>query len=236
MGGKLEKLPWDSQWLGLPVARYVADAGTMAEAQAAAKEAREGGIRLLYLVMPPHSREEVSGIQALGARLLDEKLSYVMALVAERPVELPHGLVLQKVKAPVSPLEELAIQSGAYSRFRLDARIGPAAFEALYRRWLHQSVEKGDVWTIQSAGKELGLLALGQRGTMLSIELLAVAPPARRRRLGRLLVACAAREARQQGLDGLQVVTQGANEPARRLYESCGFELARTEYVYHWWL
>jgi ribosomal protein S18 acetylase RimI-like enzyme len=133
-------------------------------------------------------------------------------------------------------LEQLAWQSGALSRFRRDARIGQAAFEALYSEWLTQLLAHGTVWEARNGSQSVGLLALDGRTSPARIELVAVAPSVQRQGLGQHLVQRALAAARRQGHGTLQVVTQGNNHAARALYEQSGFELVQTEYIYHCWL
>ncbi len=54
---------------------------------------------------------------------------------------------------------------------------------------------------------------------------IAVAPPLRRRGVGRRLIAEAVEWARSRGLAGVMLETQNLNVAACRLYASCGFGL-----------
>ena len=40
---------------------------------------------------------------------------------------------------------------------------------------------------------------------------------------------------RERGVDRIEVATQSVNVPARMLYRKCGFQLQRTEFVFHFW-
>ena len=48
-----------------------------------------------------------------------------------------------------------------------------------------------------------------------------------------LLVRMARQQAWHRGCAELRVATQGANQPAWRSYEQCGFELLRTEHHFY---
>lgn len=240
LGEGVQLLPWDSEWLGFPVARLVTGtAGATLDIATTVVQCRAAGIRLLYLLVDPADSATSAAAQAVGAWLVDVRQTYWLPLAgAASPVPLPPGIALTRATVLTPSLEELAWQSGEHSRFLRDARIGDQAFRVLYTRWLCQALAEGVVWVAATESEETaGVLAFeaGDHGTA-SIALLAVAPTARRRRIGQYLVQTAALEARHRGCTELRVVTQGTNHPARQLYEQCGFGLLRTEYCYHLWL
>ena len=234
----LQPLPWDSDWLGLAVARFVAGPDETGAAVAAAiARGRATGVRLLYLVLAPGNAAQAAAAQAAGAALADVQLTYELELDAVAPSGSPSaGVELARAETFTPALRELAWQSGEYSRFRRDARIGARAFQELYDQWLRQALAQGTVWAARAGAETVGLLALGTRGGHASIELLAVAPAARGRRVGHCLVQAARQTVRQGGATTLRVVTQGDNHPARHFYERCGFGLLRTAHLYHLWL
>ena len=239
-GAELQLLSWDSDWLGFPVARLTVGAEGAANAVATAvAQCRAGGIRLLYLLVNPGDTLASTAAQATGAWLVDVRLTYRLTLAgATSLAPLPPGIALATAKKFTSSLEELAWQSGEYSRFRRDARIGDVAFRTLYTRWLHHVLADGLVWVAATdSEKTAGMLAFEAHDhETASVALLAVTPTARRRHIGHYLVQMARQEARHRGCTELCVVTQGANQSARQFYERCGFKLLRTEHYYHLWL
>ena len=237
MEEKLQQMEWDSNWLGFPVARFVTGtADSAGEVAEAIRQSRAAGIRLLYLVLCP-TDTGAAAAQAAGAWPADLKLTYQL-LVSEPGDRLdpPINLHIQAVEALTPQLEELARQSGEYSRFRRDTRIGPRAFDELYVGWLRQTLARGTVWAAATAGETVGLLAFDIQADHARIELLAVAASARRQHIGHYLVQRARQEAHCRGYGTLRVVTQGINQPARQFYERCGFSLLHEEQVYHLWL
>lgn len=234
-----QPLPWDSDFLGFPVARLVASGPAAAAVSVAIAEARQAGCRLLYVVADPADKAAAAVVQVAGAWLAACNVTFVMPL--------PPGNVAQPVAAAIGPavgyspqLESLAWQSGEHSRFRLDPHFAPEAFQELYSQWLRNSLS-GDiarrvlVWQAPD-GHELGLLTLGEKNGRADIGLLAVDAPARRQRVGQQLVAAAQAQAAAWGYTELQVVTQAANKPSCRFYEKCGFQISHEEHVYHLWL
>ena len=232
-------LAWDSEWLDFPVARFAAGPRcAAAEVRAAVAQARAAGIRLLYLVLEPGNAPAAAAALASGAWLVDSKRTYQQPLPTGPLPTAPSGINLTLSTTDTPELWQLAVQSGEYSRFRRDARIGPDAFEELYGQWLRRSLAQGLVWSAALANdpRPVGMLAFDASATYASIELLAVTPAARRHGIGRQLVQAARRAALRHGFSTLQVVTQELNQPACRFYERCGFELRRVEHIYHLWL
>ena len=230
-----QPLAWDSAWLGFPVARLApGPACPAADVAAAIARSRAAGTRLLYLLCGPG---DAAAALAAGGALADVRLTYELLLPAPGPVlPPPAGIRVTRARELTADLELLAWQSGAHSRFRRDARIGQHAFEALYTHWLRRVLDEGTVWSAADEDHTVGLLAFAEGRDHAHIELVAVAPAARRRHVAQHLVQIAAQEAVRRGHPVLQVVTQGTNQPACRLYEAAGFRLLRTEHVYHLWL
>jgi len=238
MVGEVQPLKWDSDWLGFRVARLVVGiTDSAAGVVAGVRQSRAAGIRLLYLVLDPTDAAAAAAARATGAWPADHKLTYQL-LVSEpgELLDLPGNVCIEAVEALTPQLAELARQSGEYSRFRRDPRIGPRAFDELYVGWLRQILAHGTVWAAATAGQTMGLLAFDVQADHARIELLAVAASARRQHIGQQLVQRAQQEASRRGFGVLRVVTQGLNQPARQFYERCGFSLWHTEQVYHLWL
>ncbi|MDQ2793870.1 MAG: GNAT family N-acetyltransferase [Bacteroidota bacterium] len=237
MPPEVQLLPWDSAWLGFPVARLVAGPAIGApEVTAALAGCRVQGVRLLYVVLPVDSQAIA---QVDGAWLADVRLTYQRLVEQPQP---PAGFPaterasIRKVTALTPALEQLAWQSGEHSRFRRDVRLPAGAYQELYSTWLSRMLTQGTVWAVVADDEVIGMLALDARAVPARIELVAVAPAARRQGIGQLLVQAALCEAAARHLALLEVVTQGANHAARYLYEREGFRLLDSRHIYHIWL
>lgn len=238
-------LPWDSEFLGFPTYRLAAHDLPKDALQALLNTIRAQGGKLVYVSANPADARTAAAAQALGLRLGDRKITYVMP--ATVPAEALNVPALAVAPAPTPALERLALQSGEFSRFRLDPRFAPHVYEELYRRWLRNSFGQGMASTVltaldptpniaQATADPLGLLTLGVKGQRADIGLLAVDEAARGRRLGQQLVLAARHLTVWWGLPELQVVTQQDNAPACAFYERCGFRPDRVEHIYHAWL
>jgi ribosomal protein S18 acetylase RimI-like enzyme len=80
------------------------------------------------------------------------------------------------------------------------------------------------------------ILTRGEAGDAERIFLIAVAPEARGRGVGKALINTAVRHCRRKGMPLLRVGTQSSNKAAVARYESCEFSLERTYCELSWWL
>ncbi|GAB3852554.1 hypothetical protein GCM10028822_20410 [Hymenobacter terrigena] len=238
MSAVVQLLDWDSRFFGFGVARILCETPTADEVRTALAMCRAAGTRLVYWHVPYHDLAAHQLAEQHNAWLADRKVTFAMVLGAVEAAPLDADIVPITVLTP--QLESLAWQSGEYSRFALDKRLPADAFRKLYSQWLRNSLNGNiarAVFTLtNTAGKELGLLTLGEKNGRADIGLLAVDEQARGQRVGKRLVAEARRWAIGAGYTELQVVTQRANVVACDFYESCGFAIGHEEHLYHLWL
>jgi len=236
----LQPLTWDSDYLGFGVARLEADRLTHEALAEQLAEARATGLRLLYLIAAPPDALSNASARAAGGWLADRKVTFAMPVGAtEKAAAVSPAIRPTTNWTP--QLESLALQSGEYSRFRLDKQFAPEVFTGLYQSWLqnslnHQIAREVLVFEAASGGGAQGLLTLGLKNGRADIGLLAVDAAARGQRLGQQLVAAARQRTAAWGFAELQVVTQLDNDPACRFYRRCGFHEWQVEHIYHLWL
>ncbi|MBI1189149.1 MAG: GNAT family N-acetyltransferase [Tepidisphaera sp.] len=128
---------------------------------------------------------------------------------------------------------------------RLHESWDPAKFSYLpdvvdrYARWLPQRAadprsvlaiaREGDAivgFLVASTEREIPVYRLSE---FLFVHDMFVEPACRGRGLGRLLMQHALERAREIGVTQLRLDVARANEPARRLFESCGFRVSVSE-------
>ena len=234
-----ELLTWDTDFLGFPVARLRAaalDAGALAAVLAGCRAA---GTRLLYLSADPADAVTAAAAQSLGLLLADHRLTFEKPLLAALPPVGPARLQIRAATAYSAPLERLALQSGAYSRFRRDPRFAPDVFPRLYQQWLRAALAGAGgqrVWTAETGGEVLALLVSRAVPPVFTMELLAVDVAARGQGLGWQMLEAAQQQASMAFCRSLRLVTQADNLPADRLYRRFGFAVVGEEHLYHCWL
>ena len=243
----LEILEWDSDKFGFPVAK-VRRVMSAIDLRGAIERMRALGVVLAYYVVPESSRLADRDAAALGATLIDTRVTLVRRVgsVVLEPVDplsrFHHAdfTIESYRRGGADPaLVELARNAGRFSRFRVDPRIDAAVFHAIYDAWLVRSVRREiaqEVYVARAASELVGLVTMSTVGRRGTIGLLSVHESARGRGLGRALAELASAWSTAQRLPETQVATQLANAPACALYEGTGYVVERREPTYHIWL
>jgi dTDP-4-amino-4,6-dideoxy-D-galactose acyltransferase len=236
-----ELLEWDSSFFGFPVARIRPNSLDKTELSAILRQLREAGIVLAYWFAADDDAS-IETAREFGGFFADRKTTYVTEL-SGRSLDLPlssEQIEFYGASTPSPELEVLAVESGAMSRFRVDPRIPRGKFDELYRIWIREIVSgklgDGTMIAKDPNGAISGFVTLGEKNGRADIGLLAVWAWARGRNVARQLVRAAQREFVSRGFAVGQVVTQGQNLPACRLYEACGYRIEKIELVFHFWL
>ena len=243
---KYKQLNWDSDFFGFKVGRIhqvVVDIASLNETLHSIEAESERSFQLLYLSNPT----EIADLSSISAnfklKFVDRKITYSKELT--KVVE-PTNLQINSYQKvfPEPQLMQLAIQSGIYSRFNIDENIKQQQFEALYEQWMMNSVLRKmakEVLTYHT--KELSMLpTIAGMVTIKEINeqhseigIIAVEKGFRGQGIGKQLMTASENWSFKNGYQNLQVVTQGANLPACKLYESCGYQIIKVEYCYHLW-
>lgn len=134
-----------------------------------------------------------------------------------------------------SRLLEIFLQSGRFSRFRLDSVLRPY-FKTLYSRWLENAIAgKFDdfIFCTVDGDQPTGVVTLKKVEGYLQLGIIAVAEGYRGRGIGGELIAFAEDKAIELGYHELRVVTQAQNVGAIAFYENNGLREIKREWVYH---
>ena len=226
-----ETLPWDSKFFRFPVARINDEVDIFANKNIL-QSLFENNIRLAYysssrkLVIPESNLYEV--------KLVDKKVTYTKEIIDQK---VSPKIMYYDKKFPEPKLISLAIESGIYSRFNVDERMGREKFEALYRQWIVKSVAKeiADEVLVYKINDEIaGFVTVGKKSNRADIGIIAVDNKYRGRGVGKALML-GAESLYKNKFNYIQVVTQKDNLPACKLYESCGYTRESLEYFYHIW-
>ena len=238
MSTSWERLTWDSEFFGFPVALIRADTGA-GELAPVVAQLCEQGVVLAYWILERPDETRVHAAQEQAGRLVDQKTTFVAPIEAVLSATADATRKTTDYTGEPAVLRPLALAAGVSSRFRVDPSMPAHHFEQLYTIWLERSVRREIAKVVSVTGPAdapTGFVTIGVKNARVDIGLIAVDERARGQGCGKALVRRAAQWGLDSGMETLQVVTQGANTAACELYRRCGMTPETVSPVFHFWL
>jgi dTDP-4-amino-4,6-dideoxy-D-galactose acyltransferase len=229
---KPEFLAWDSKFFNLNVGRLVI------EADEEIPVLRLNDFDLVYIIIKNNLPDLKKKYFETRAFFADEKLTYQKEI---RDTTKPGNNILSwpAGKRAERDLLDIGVQSGEFSRFKIDPEIPGEKFIALYEQWVINSVNRKiaeEVYYFEDNGAPAGMITLSIKNGKADIGILSVHKNSRGKGIATGLVKAAEYWGKNiKGFGQIQVVTQAANTVACKFYEKNGFLIHTREYVFHWW-
>lgn len=235
-------LEWDTDFFGVRIARFAPTQPSAQEFHEADVWCLAHGVRCLYWLCDADYPEGVRLAEAYHYALVDIRVTLDASLQEEgkRSVRLSDsGRVRQWRPEDLVALKALVAKSFTASRFYTDGHFTPERVGRLYEIWLEKSCTSDSslVLVAEASGRPAGLMTCDfpdeGRG---QIGLFAVDSNVRGTGIAKQLLLAGMETFRQEGVKKVEVVTQGRNIGAQRLYLSCGFATRAVQLWYHKWL
>lgn len=236
----IEYLPWDSSHFGYRIARAGSsriDIDAYRDLEAAC---REQDIECLYFLADAADQCTIACLLAGGFEFVDIRLT-LAGRIGEIPRTSPAGAVSYRIgsEGDLDALLPIAGNSFTLSRFFVDRRFGSAKASRMYEIWLEKSLttEYADAVVVaEVAGRAVGFVTCHLQETgEANIGLVGVADSARGMGCAGGMLGRAADWLSERGIAGVNVVTQGRNVSAQRLYQRCGLVTRSVELWFHKW-
>lgn len=229
-------LEWDSAFFGKRIARVAEGRYSLQQLLTCIERARTEAVDCLYLLVDSADLDTCHAAHQAGFLHVDVRLT--LQGRARRITPSPAGIRLASA-ADRARLREIAARSHRDSRFYADHHFDRARCDELYATWVERSLDGtlADVVLVAQANTAVaGYLSCQKQadGTG-SIGLFAVAEEQRGRGHGSRLLDAALDWFEEQGAHQLNVVTQGRNAAAQRIYQTRGFTTAKAEVWFHCW-
>jgi hypothetical protein len=233
MAEMIERLAWDSDFFGVPIARADLTGATAERLRAIDDEARAGGIACLYGTLDPTDETAAHIVQKFGHRLVE------VALTFERPA-LPFTPKPSTSNARRSTLEDLpslepAIKTLApWSRYAADPRFGLDAARRMHEAWIERAASDTNERALYIAYDDTGVtgVATSVRSQVPRFDIIGITKPGTG-------AADALMVAFLEWAGGGPVEggpSAARNVAALRYWERCGFRVCRARYLFHRWL
>lgn len=232
-------LKWDSDFFGVKVAIIKQCQLNIQNLYDIIHELKDLQVKIVY--WSSSLKHDDVDVNKLSGKLVDLKTTFSIDLKCLDQIEFisNNNVELFTASMSVDALNNLAIQSGEYSRFAIDPNIPREKVVELYEIWIKKSICKKiakEILIIRVDDCIAGMVTLGEKNGCGNIGLLAVDKRFRGKQYGEELVRAAQRWFAGHGYKHVHVVTQGKNIPACKLYMKCGYSVEKIEYFYHFWL
>ena len=234
---KIQLLPkqWDTSLFGFTI--YSADIfnATHDEIQRLMTHCANQKIRLVYL-FPKDNVSEVhlrrASIPLVDQKVVFSKTNFSRMMPCDN-LDIYNGLEQYDI------LSQLALSSGAYSRFKTDTHFGFKNFQKLYLTWLDRSVRKeiaDDViiWK-DTHGLIKGFITYKVVHEIITIGLIAVDPLVKGLGIGRSLIREIENIAKNRNITEVNVATQFDNRDAYHFYLKNQYTVKSIQPIYHLW-
>ncbi len=232
-----QRLPWDSDFFGVSIARVTATRATPGDLASAVRWADETSIDCLYFLADAEDAASVQAAEGSGFSLVDVRVTLERDVPSHTTAEADRG-VRRATLDDLPRLAAIARASHRTTRFHRDTRFDARRADEMYALWIERAV-KGElaraVWVVDDGGGPFGYLAASREGTCSSIGLVAIDASDHGLGHGSRLVRTALSWAAVEGAIRMSVVTQGQEAPALRFYERSGFAAHRVQFWYHYW-
>jgi dTDP-4-amino-4,6-dideoxy-D-galactose acyltransferase len=229
----VDPLEWDSSFFGLPIGR-VREQVAADEIALAAHEADAHHLRCTYLLARAHDVALIVRAQEYGFVVFDVRIE-----LARETTGHPAGMERLRTGdvqdlAWLAPLVRKRFRA---TRFFADRRFPPERSAELYVEWLRRGLEGNPQRRILVSENDDGfvLCHIDRDSSTGTIELIGVAPDAAGTGLGRALIAGAGALFAAVAVTTANVVTQGHNIAAQRLYQAHGYRTTKVGLWLHRW-
>jgi dTDP-4-amino-4,6-dideoxy-D-galactose acyltransferase len=230
-------LDWDSAFFGKRIARMTTSRVGADDSRSILEWSAAEGIDCLYFLADANDTQSVRWAESLDFQFVDVRITMVRS---SEPAlrESDDPFIRPACAADVSALKAIARVSHKDSRFYHDRSFPVELCDSLYETWIEKScngyADAVFVWEQEGVARGYASCHLSHRAIG-NIGLVGVAPEAQGRRVGQKLVQEALHWFRQQKVNQVEVVTQGRNVRAQRLYQRCGFVTQSLQLWYHKW-
>ncbi len=220
----IKELPWDSEFFGIKAGEW----------NAGSKLHGSSGFNVIYA----KSNHQFTGnIPGFYITYNETKVIFTKK-PSLFPKDYKNILPYTETGLEKEELYPVAYESGKYSRFKLDKKVGEENFKKLYRAWIDNSVTRqfaSNVITYLKEGKIAGLVTYKIKDSTATIGLIGVLPQYQRQGIGKKLLEYTENELTENNINELNIPTQLENEHACTFYKKMGYSITQTTYITHFW-
>lgn len=232
-------LTWDSDFFGQRIARLSRTRLTPATVAEADAWCVEQCIDCLYFLADSNDDETVRLAENHGFHLVDLRLTLTRRIAPQQQVfTSAHDCIRFCRDFDIPFLKDIARSNHLDTRFYFDRNFQRSKCDELYSVWIENSCNgfADAVLVVGQNDVAAGYLTchLKEKNSG-QIGLVGIGPSSQGKGFGAKLIEESLRWFAAQGVEQVEVVTQGRNVPAQRLYQKNGFCTASIGLWYHKW-
>ncbi len=235
------KLAWDSEFFGINVGYISCLRLTSNSERHISKFLRREKIDVVEYLCNCHDRESVLVSEQNGYSFVDMRLTFERPLHEPVMTALRANLVMRKANiGDVPVLKCIGTDIYKHSRYYFDDNFSQEKVIEFYQGWIEKAVlgQFDDFAYVLCDGQgPIGFCTVKKIGRHSArFGLVGVDSKRSGEGLAKILIDNALVKLQQEEAVGhIEVVTQGRNYAAQRLYQRCGFVTKKTELWYHKW-
>ena len=228
----LKKLDWDSTFFNYPVYKLsLNNEDTFLES---IELLLKTDFKLAYLFTRNKILDCTHSNSSILLNLVDQKVTYSKSNI---PIVNKSLNIVNNPKYQ-NQISNLCIQSGEYSRFKIDKNFQNNEFTKLYEIWganAINNISKTILAEFDEINNIIGIAIVSVHESTLNIEIIAVDKVSRNMGIGTALINQIYNFCNKNQCVKIDVVTQLDNHTACSFYEKNGFHLNNLDYIYHIW-
>jgi dTDP-4-amino-4,6-dideoxy-D-galactose acyltransferase len=234
-------LEWDSAFFARRIARVLPEHLTSEQLKQIEAWCQHEAIDCLYLLAASNDGMTTALAEDKGFHLVDLRLTFERKISSDFTTLPPASGFMIRPHQPsdLDVLVAISRKSFTDARFYYDSCFSVEKADQFYEIWIRNSTNGSgfadEVLIADANGLTLGYISCKRRGTLGEIGLVGVEGAARGAGVGAALVNASLEWFAKHGCERVQVITQGRNLVAQRLYQRAGFLTSDLKLWYHKW-
>ncbi len=226
---KVIPLPWDSTFFGLKIGELSIDDNVSRNVVV------KDDFDLIYVKMEKESEIWIDGFT--------ESYSETKVVFEKNDFTENHDISdsikdVHEVAFDAQALYRLALESGRFSRFKMDPNFAESSFKKLYRTWIDNALSKSyddGLLVAMDESDVIGFVTYRVFSDFANIGLVAIDPESQGKGTGTQLIRAVERRIVKSGIHTLRIPTQLKNEQACNFYKKLGYSATETTQIKHFW-
>lgn len=168
----------------------------------------------------------------------ETKVVFSKMITESKELLIDDNISVAKKNDNKKQINNLALESGKFSRFNLDKNFKRAEFKKLYYKWVDNSFNKefaDAVLVYKFENDIIGFVTYKIFDDFATIGLIAISPLYQGKGIGRKLINAVEMELVNRQIGELRISTQFQNEMACEFYMKLGYKIIEKKIINHFW-